>query len=102
MECSLLTALPLFESKESEAEIVEEICSYIESKKECIAKEELEEIVLGMYLNILEYAPIERHDELMEMIDMNDIKSRGDFAKMKKRKNECNKKLNKQFQNSSK
>ncbi len=75
MECSLLTALPLFESKESEAEIVEEICSYIESKKECIPKEELEEIVLGMYLNILEYAPIERHDEVMEMIDMNDIKS---------------------------
>ena len=37
-----------------------------------------------MYLNILEYIPVEKQDELMEMIDMNDIKSRGDFAKMKK------------------
>ena len=84
MECSLLTALPLFELKESEAEIVEEICSYIESKKECIQKDKIEEIILGMYFNILEYIPTDKQDELMEMIGMNDIKSRGDFAKIRK------------------
>ena len=42
MECSLLIALPLFELKESEAEIVEEICKCIESKKECIPKDNIE------------------------------------------------------------
>lgn len=83
MECSLLTALPLFELEESEDEIVEEICKLIESKKDCIPQCKLEEIVLGMYFNIFEYIPIEKQDELMEMIGMNDLKSRGDFAKMR-------------------
>ncbi|MBQ7927590.1 MAG: hypothetical protein IJ287_02425 [Methanobrevibacter sp.] len=84
MECSLLIALPLFDIKESEAEIVEEMCSYIECKRNCIPKDKIEEVTLGMYFNILEYIPQDRQDELMEMIDMNDIKSRGDLAKFRK------------------
>ena len=82
-ECSLLIALPLFELKESEAEIVEEICECIESKKDCLPQDKLEEIVFGMYFNVLEYIPKEKQDKLMEMISMNDLKSRGDFAKMR-------------------
>jgi hypothetical protein len=35
-ECSLLIALPLFELKESEEEIVEEVCQYIKHDKQCI------------------------------------------------------------------
>lgn len=70
MECSLLISFPLFELKESEAEIVEEICHKIKEKKHCIPKDELDSITLGMYLNIVEYIDPEKHEELMEMINM--------------------------------
>ena len=83
MECSLLIALPLFDLKESEAEIVEEICRYIKFKKNCIPKDLIEEISLAMYFNIVEYIPKDKQKELFEMINMTDIKSKGDFAKMK-------------------
>ena len=70
LECSLLIALPLFELKESESEITEEICTYITDKKHCIPDDIFDEIVVEMYLNIVEYIDDEKQDELMEMIDM--------------------------------
>ena len=70
LECSLLIALPLFELKESETEITEEICTYIRDKKHCIPYDILDEIVVAMYLNIVEYVDDDKQDELMEMIDM--------------------------------
>ena len=70
MECSLLIALPLFDLKESEAQIVEEMCHYIKEKKHCIPKGELDGITIGMYLNIVEYIDSEKQEKLMEMINM--------------------------------
>jgi hypothetical protein len=69
-ECSLLIALPLFELKESEAEITEEICRYIVGKKHCISKDIIDEMTMAMYLNIIEYVDDERQEELLEMINM--------------------------------
>ena len=70
LECSLLIALPLFELEESEEEITEEICTYIRDKKHCMPDDILDEIVVAMYLNIVEYIDDGKQDELMEMIDM--------------------------------
>jgi predicted transposase YdaD len=63
-------ALPLFELEESEKEITEEICTYIRDKKHCMPDDILDEIVVAMYLNIIEYIDDAKQDELMEMIDM--------------------------------
>ena len=72
-ECSLLIALPLFDIRESEAEIVQEICNYIKNKKHCIPAQILQEIVIAMYLNIVEYIEENQQKELFEMIGMNEI-----------------------------
>ena len=69
-ECSLLIALPLFDLNESEAEIVSQTCRYIKYKKHCIPTEKLDEVVIGSYLNIVEYIDEDKQDELMEMIGM--------------------------------
>lgn len=83
MECSLIVTLPLFELKESESQIVEEMCEKIHKKNVCIPEEKLDEITMGMYLNILEYIDVEKQEELMEMIDMA-AKTEGMIAKMKR------------------
>lgn len=83
MECSLLITLPLFDLKESEAEIVEEMCNNIENKSDCIPEDKLEDIILGMYLNILEYIELEKQEELKEMITMA-ARTEGIIARMKR------------------
>lgn len=83
MECSLIITLPLFELNESESEIVEEMCQKIHNKITCIPEEKLDEILMGMYLNILEYANLEKQEKLMEMIEMA-TRTEGVFAKMKR------------------
>jgi hypothetical protein len=80
-ECSLLIALPLFELKEDESEIVEEMCINIKCKPDCIPKGEIDGIIMGMYLNILEYVDEEKQKELMEMIDLNG-KFEGELARI--------------------
>ena len=82
MECSLLIALPLFDLKESEAQIVEEMCHYIKGKKHCIPKDELDGIAIGMYLNIVEYIDSEKQKKLMEMINM-EGRTKGVFEQWK-------------------
>ena len=52
----------------------------------------MEQIVRGMYLNILEYIDPEKQETLMEMIGVEDIKQRGDFAKIRKKERENGKK----------
>ena len=79
-ECSLLIALPLFELIQSESEVVEEICYLIGNKKECIPSNILNEIVMGMYLNIVEYVGEEKQKELIEVIQMA-VKIEGAIAK---------------------
>lgn len=69
-ECSLLVTLPLFELDISEAEIVIETCEYVKSKKHCIPKEMYDKVVVGSYLNIVEYIDEDKQEELMEMIGM--------------------------------
>jgi hypothetical protein len=86
-ECSLLIALPIFDLKESESEIVDEMCRRIQEKSNCIPDDELEGIIIGMYLNIIEYIPSERQDELLELIEV-DEKSEGVIAQFKR---ECRK-----------
>ena len=54
MQCSLLITFPLFELNEKESKIVEEMCNNIKFKKHCIPKEKIDEIIMAMYLNILE------------------------------------------------
>ena len=83
IECSLVITFPLFDLKESESEIVEEMCRNIKFHSECIPKDRLDEIILGMYLNILEYIEFEKQDNLIEMIDMA-TRTEGVFAKMKR------------------
>lgn len=72
LECSLLITFPLFELSESESEIVEEMCLMIKNKSNCIPREEFEGIILGMYLNIIEYIDDNKQDKLIEMIDMSE------------------------------
>ena len=69
-ESSLLVTLPLFDIKESEADITEEICNYIKHKKHCVSEDILEKMTLAMYLNIEEYVDDEKREELLEMINM--------------------------------
>ena len=65
-ECSLLVTLPLFELDVGEAEIVIQTCEYLKSKKHCIPEEMYDKVVVGSYLNIVEY----KQKKLMEMIGM--------------------------------
>lgn len=83
IECSLVITFPFFDLKESEAEIVEEMCRNIKYYPECISNDRLDENILGMYLNILEYIEVEKKDNLIEMIDMA-TRTEGVFAKMKR------------------
>ena len=69
-DCSLMIALPLFQIEESEAEITEEMCKNIKNKKDFIPQDELDTTVLAIYLNIKEYIPEEKQEELMEMIGL--------------------------------
>ena len=83
-ECSLLIALPIFETGEKEDEIVEEMCLNIKNKKQCIPDEELSKMIVGMYLNIVEYIDINKQDELMEMINMKE-ETQGIIAQLENR-----------------
>ena len=69
-DCSLMIALPLFKTKENEAEITEEMCRYIKEKKDCIPDGELENMTAAMYLNIIEYVGEDKQEELMGMIGL--------------------------------
>lgn len=69
-ECALVIAFPIFELGESEDAIVEEMCVNIAEKRCCIPENELDKIVMGMYLNIVEYIDHDKQGELFEMIDM--------------------------------
>ena len=69
-ECSLLIALPLFELNEREEDIVREMCNMIDSKKICFPSEELEGVIMGMHLNILEYIDENEQDDLKERINL--------------------------------
>lgn len=69
-ECSLLIAFPLFELGESEDAIVEEMCINIAQKGDCIPDDELDGIIIGMYLNIVEYVDVEKQENMLELIDM--------------------------------
>ena len=43
----------------------------MKNKKNCIPEEKIDEIIIAMYLNIIEYIPdSKRQEELMEMIKM--------------------------------
>ena len=83
LECCLLTSLPLFDINESESEIVEEICNYIKNKQNCIPVDEFDGIQKGTYLNIIEYINPEKQEELERMINMSDIRERGEIAKFR-------------------
>ena len=69
-EISLLITLPLFDIKEGEADITEEICGYIKLKRHCIPENLYDEMVLAMFLNIEEYVDEEKKEKLLEMINM--------------------------------
>lgn len=71
-DCSLMIALPLFKTEESETEITREMCEYIKEKKNCIPADEVDDVVLAMYLNLIEYIDEEKQDELMEMIGLSE------------------------------
>ena len=68
LQCSCLVTLPLFDLEESESEIVRQTCSFIKNKPECIPEEKLDEVIVGSYLNIIEYIDESEQNELMEMI----------------------------------
>lgn len=78
-----MIAFPLFDLKESESKIIEEMCENIKSKKECIPEEDLDGVIIGMYLNIIEYIDSEKQYALKEMINVSG-KIEGEFAKWKK------------------
>ena len=69
-ECSLLVTLPLFELDVGEDEIVSETCMYIKSKRHCIPREMFDKVVVGSYLNIVEYIDEDEQESLLEMIGM--------------------------------
>lgn len=70
-ECALLITLPLFDIYESEEEITEEVCDHMKNKKKCIPDDKLDEMVIAMYLNIIEYIPDKnRQEKLMEKVKM--------------------------------
>jgi hypothetical protein len=55
----------------------------LKKKSHCIPEDKLEDIIMGMYLNILEYVELEKQEELKEKIDMA-ARTEGIFAKMKR------------------
>ena len=69
-ECALYSSLPMFETGEDEADLVEELCTYIKENKNCFIKSEINKIKGLMYLNICEYVKLEKTDEVLEMIGM--------------------------------
>ena len=69
-ECSLIIALPFFESDEDEGELIEEFCYYIKNNKENIPQDQLKRIVMGLYFDIVGYVSEDKQQELMEMINM--------------------------------
>ena len=69
-ECSLLVTLPLFELDVGEAEIVIQTCEYLKSKKHCIPEEMYDKVVVGSYLNIVEYIDEDKQKKLIEMLGM--------------------------------
>ena len=82
-ECSLLIALPIFDLDESESKIVDEMCSLIENNRDCIPDDELDGVIIGMYLNIIEYIDPDKQDELLERIKVAE-KSEGVIAQFKR------------------
>ena len=44
----------------------------LKRKKNCIPADEVDDVVLAMYLNIIEYIDEEKQDELMEMIGLSE------------------------------
>lgn len=72
-ECSVLVALPFFESGEDEGEIIEEFCHYIKKNRENIPKDNLKYIIMGLYLGIVGFVDEEKQDDLMEMINMTTV-----------------------------
>ena len=59
------------------------MCNNIKFKKHCIPKEIIDEIIMAMYLNILEYIEPDKIDNLMEMIEVT-TRTEGVIAKMKR------------------
>ena len=70
IQSSLLVALPLFETGVCGDVLVEKVCECIRDKSDCISSEILDEIIVAMYLNIVEYVDSDKRDELLEVIDM--------------------------------
>ena len=77
------------------------MCKCIKEKKNCIPTDELDNIVLAMYLNIIEYINEEKQKELMEMIGLaekiegilSEIKNKSEKDGIKKGKREIIQKL---------
>ena len=73
MECSLLVALPLFESGENEGELIEEFCHQIYYNKENIPQDQLKYVLMGLFFGIVGFVDEEKQNELMEMINMTTV-----------------------------
>ena len=70
LDCALVITLPLFELAESEAEIVREMCRMLKNKRNLFPDSEIDGLVIGMYLNIIEYLDEDEQEEYEEMIDV--------------------------------
>ena len=81
-ESAFLSIAPLFEVGCDEGELVEEICHYIKNKKEYINSKVYEGLIIGMYLNIIEYVDEDKQENLMEMIDLMSTLT-GEFGKIR-------------------
>ena len=73
MDCALMITLPLFNLAESEAEIVREMCEMIKDHKNLIPDDETEGMIMGMYLNILEYLDENEQEKYEEMINLTTV-----------------------------
>ena len=82
MDCALIITLPLFDLKESEAKIVREMCEMINKHKNIIPDDETEGIIMGMYLNIIEYLDEDEQEKYKEMIDLTTVE-KGVIATLK-------------------
>lgn len=49
---------------------LKETCHYIKYKKHCIPIQKLDEVIIGNYLNIVEYIDENKQNQFMEMIGM--------------------------------
>ena len=81
-ESAFLSIAPIFEVGCDEGELVEEICHYIKNKKEYINSKVYEGLIIGMYLNIIEYVDEDKQENLMEMIDLMPTLT-GEFGKIR-------------------